>query len=91
MAKKNFLIFLVDNKREINTACLNAVEKSVSDKKGDHLYLVLQTYGGDPFSAVAIMNLLRQRFKSITSIVPNYSKSAGTLNGARDGTNIYER
>ena len=47
--------------------------------KGGHLFLVLESYGGDPFSAVAIMNILQDRFQKITTIIPNHAKSAATL------------
>jgi hypothetical protein len=77
--KIQFLIFHVDKGQTINDECLDAIEREVAEKSGDHLYLVMQTYGGSPFSAVSIMNILQNKFKKISALIPKYAKSAGTL------------
>lgn len=79
MPKTSYLIFLVDENRKIDSTCLDEVEKEIKNHQSEKLFLVLQTYGGDPFSAVAIMTLLRKRFQKIYILIPNYAKSAGTL------------
>jgi len=77
--KIQFLIFHVDKREIINDQCLEEIEREVAEKSGDHLYLVIQTYGGSPFSAVSIMNILQDKFKKISALIPKYAKSAGTL------------
>lgn len=79
MTKVRYLIFYVDKGRSINDRCLEAVEQEVKDRGGEHLYLIIQTYGGNPFSAVSIMNILQSKFPHISTLIPKYAKSAGTL------------
>lgn len=81
MAKKSFLIFVAEGgkQRSIDNACLKIVENELTDKSGEELFFVLQTDGGDPFSAVAIMNILRSKFKRLYVLIPDKAKSAGTL------------
>lgn len=64
---------------EIKQDAIERVEKAIKDAKDDHLYLVLESPGGDPFSAVAIMNILQNRFKQISAVVPKNATSAATL------------
>ena len=75
-AKSAYLIFKVD---QIKQSTLEEVELKLGENTADVLYLVLETPGGDPFSAVAIMNILQSRFPKISAIVPRYAASAGTL------------
>lgn len=79
MAKKSFLIFIVEGNYSIDSYCLKSVEDELVDKSGEDLFFVLQTDGGDPFSTVAIMNILRRKFKKIYVLIPEKAKSAGTL------------
>lgn len=79
-SKSAFLFFIdKDPERGIDTESLEAVEKEVGKNKAEDLYLVIESYGGSPFSAVAIMNILHSHFKTIHTIVPRFAKSAGTL------------
>lgn len=73
----HILSFIIDD--GIKQSAIRQVENAIGSAKEDHLYLVLESYGGDPFSAVAVMNLLQSRFKKITTVIPKYAKSAGTL------------
>ncbi len=84
------LFFIVGGRFSIDESCLNSVEEKVKDQKGDVLYLVIQSNGGDPFSSVRIMNLLQYKFKAIKIIVPNQAMSAATLM-ALGGDEIYLR
>lgn len=84
MPKLEMLVFLVDQKSEdqkshIDDDCLDEVEAQLSGHSGDHLYLLMQTYGGDPFSAVRIMKILHDKYTKISAIIPSHSTSAGTL------------
>ena len=76
-AKEAFLIFIDD--RSIDDETLEDVVKKVGINQAETLYLVIQSYGGSPYSAVAIMNVLNERFGKILTIVPKYAKSAATL------------
>lgn len=56
------------------------VDNTVQSKKEDsHLHLILHTFGGDPYTAAKIVNILRHRFAKITVVVPYCAMSAGTL------------
>lgn len=75
-----YLIFHVDNDEEITDDCLEDIETQlISVTKEDVLYLVIRTNGGSPFSAVAIMNVLQNKFDKIYAVIPKYAMSAGTL------------
>lgn len=77
--EEHALFFIVQDDNSIEKRTIDIVEKQLGNASGDQLYLIMESFGGDPFSAVAIMNILQNRFKKITSIVPSHSKSAGTL------------
>lgn len=78
-AKSAYLIFVDDSDRGIDDSTLEEVVKRLGENEADTLYLVVQTYGGSPYSAVAIMNVLNARFGKILTVIPKYAKSAGTL------------
>lgn len=80
MAPVRYLIFHVTS-GSINDACLTEVERQVRaiPASTEHLHLVIQTHGGSPYAAVAIMNILQSKFAKISTLVPKYAKSAGTL------------
>ncbi len=74
------LMFIVDEpKKSINKESLRKVERALENVQGDKLYLVIQTRGGDPFSAVRIMKVIHKKFREVISIVPSHAMSAGTL------------
>jgi hypothetical protein len=77
--KNAYLIFIDDSKGGIDDATLSDVENKISESKADHLFLIIQSGGGSPFSAVSIMNILDAHFGKISTIVPRYAKSAATL------------
>lgn len=72
------LIFNTKNNL-ISTDCVTEVDKQLENRVGNHLYIVIESYGGDPLSAVRIIRLLQNKFSKISVIVPNYAMSAGTL------------
>src|SRR3989344_5999856 len=74
-----YLIFKEESKGGIDDVTLESVETEVRNKKGDLLYFVVQSDGGEPFAAMKIMNILHNRFVKIISIVPNQAMSAATL------------
>ena len=78
-AKSAFLIFIDDSEPGIDDQTLEEVVRKIGENEAEVLYLVIQSYGGSPYSAVAIMNVLNSRFDKIITIVPKYAKSAGTL------------
>ena len=58
---------------------LDKVSDQTSGSRGDHLYLVLDTYGGAPGIGYRTLRLLQAKYAKITAIVPNYAYSTGTL------------
>jgi len=75
-----YLIF-IDNSDPygIDDATLEDVQNRIAATKADRLYLIIESRGGSPFAAVAIMNLLDSRFGKISAIVPRFANSAATL------------
>lgn len=59
------------------TLVYNAVTRQNSSKKS--LLILLDTSGGNVYSAVKIMDLLRSKYKEITIAVPHVAKSSGTM------------
>ena len=78
-AKNAYLIFVDDSKNGIDDFTVRDVERKIGENEAEHLFLVIQSRGGSPFSAVSIMNILDARFGKISTIVPGYAKSAATL------------
>lgn len=77
--KIQYLMFKDESKDGIDDVTLSEVEKEIGEKRGDILYFIVQSNGGDPFSSVRIMNMLQNRFPKIYSIIPNQAMSAATL------------
>ncbi len=73
-----FLILRAVN-TDISRELLNLVEAHVGDAQGDVLFLVIESYGGDPLAAVQIIRFLQGRFGKINIIVPDFAMSAATL------------
>ncbi|HUD09987.1 MAG TPA: hypothetical protein VMR77_04280 [Patescibacteria group bacterium] len=76
---KNVLFFIDQTEAGIGRRDIELVEKVLDGKSGDLLYLVLQTYGGDVYSAVKIMRILQFKFKEIKVIIPDFVYSSGTI------------
>lgn len=77
--KSAYLIFIDDSKFGIDSRTLRHLEDVVVNREAEQLYLVIQSRGGDPHSAVAIMNVLDKSFSKISTIIPRYAKSSATL------------
>lgn len=78
-AKSAYLLFFDDRRGGINDTTLEDVEEKVGAHSAEVLYLIIESRGGSPFSAVAIMNVLHTHFDKIIAVVPKYAKSAATL------------
>lgn len=76
---KRVLWFIVDKGFSITDDSLNLVKEQVGSNSADHLFLTIQSYGGDPFATVGIMRFLHERFKKISAVIPHHAMSAGTL------------
>jgi hypothetical protein len=72
-----YLIFV--DKVQIDVTTLNDVDKQTKGKKAEHLYLIMESGGGDAYSAARIMHILHKRFPKISAIIPNKAMSAATL------------
>ncbi len=79
MTKNAYLIFIDDSRAGIDNVTLEDVRQKIAENKADNLFLIIKSRGGSPFAAVAMMNLLHTRFTKITTIIPQYAKSAATL------------
>lgn len=79
MREIHYILFSVQGDELIDRDSLEKVENIMVNVVASQLYFVVESTGGDPFSAVAIMNILQKRFKKITAIIPRHAKSAATL------------
>lgn len=70
------MLLIKDN---IVAETLQKVIKCVKDQKSDSLYLVVDTFGGNPDVGFRIMQLLDAKYKKIWIIVPDKAMSTGTL------------
>ena len=63
----------------IDDDTLAAVARELSEKRGDTLYMVIDSLGGDPSVGYRIMNLLQAKYKKLVAVVPNEAYSTATL------------
>lgn len=63
----------------VYTAALDSVNELLAGEKGEELYLVLDTFGGNPSVGYRIIRLLQAKFGKITALVPTQAYSTGTL------------
>lgn len=79
--KFNVLYFIInDEDKEIDHFCVKLVEKQLEKiTHKDKLFFVIESNGGDPFSAVRIMRIIQEKFTEIVTIVPSHAMSAATL------------
>lgn len=86
--KSSYVLYFIECGEGIRRQHVELLESKLGTIKGDVLYLVLHTFGGDVYSAVRIMRILQSRFKEIKIIVPDYAYSSGTMM-ALGGDSIY--
>ncbi len=55
------------------------VRDSLSDYKGEHIYVVIKSIGGDAYTAHRIMRLIRTKFEKITFVIKDFCYSSATL------------
>lgn len=68
---------------------LAVVEKLAADaNKKDTLYIILTTPGGSAHAVDVYVNVIRQHYKTVNFIVPEYAYSAGTI-FCMSGDNIF--
>lgn len=77
--KKGYLYFLFPSETEINSYSINKVKDAIKNATLSKLYLVVDSPGGDLYSAVKIIRILRTKFTHISGIVPYRAMSAATL------------
>lgn len=59
---------------------LKIVEELIEDKnKKEKIYIILTTMGGSATVVERFVNILRQHYKEVNFIVPDYAYSAGTI------------
>jgi len=71
--------FLVPDDKDIDSICVNKVKEAVKNATLKELHLVVDSNGGDPYSAVKIIRILRSKFDKIIGFVPFKAMSAATL------------
>lgn len=77
--KIGILYFLNPPRSSIDIKCVQKVKKAIENATAKKLYLVVESSGGDPYSAVKIIRILRNKFETIMGIVPHKAMSAATL------------
>lgn len=73
------LYFIITEDQSINEEHVPMVRSAILQSKASKLFLVIDSVGGVPYSAVRIMRVLRKRFKEIHGVVPHKAMSAATL------------
>ena len=78
---EGFLYFLFprSNDLEIDASSINRVKEAVKNSTVKKLYLIVDSPGGDSYSAVKIIRILRSKFSEIIGLVPFRAMSAATL------------
>lgn len=78
---EGFLYFLFprDEDIEIDDLSVSKVKEAVKNSTVKKLYLVVDSPGGDAYSAVKIIRILRNKFTNIIGLVPFRAMSAATL------------
>jgi hypothetical protein len=66
-------------KSGIDDDTLESIIKQIGTKHGEKLYMVIDTYGGDPSIGYRIMRMLQQQYDLIIAIIPDVAFSTGTL------------
>ena len=66
-------------KSGIDDDTLEEIIKQLPEEKAELLYLVIDTYGGDPSIGYRIMKMLQGQYETIVAIIPNVAYSTGTL------------
>lgn len=64
---------------ELNALSAYQFHKVIRKSKGDKLFLILESPGGQIDSAMKIVHICKEYFKEFNVIVPSYAKSAATL------------
>lgn len=73
------LYFLLPSTASIDDDCIEKVKSAVSSATLKNLRLIVHSNGGDPYSAVKIIRILRTKFEHISGFVPFSAMSAATL------------
>ena len=74
------LMYLVDN--------LVQTRSELADIDHEHLIVMLETIGGSIHTVERLVGIMRENFKKVSFVIPNYAYSAGTVL-ALSGDNIY--
>ncbi|EKD94411.1 MAG: SppA protein [uncultured bacterium] len=73
------LYFIEQSKLGITEYCLQQIETQLLNISGESVFLVIHTLGGDIYTAVRIVLILRDKFKKIKVLIPEYAYSSGTI------------
>lgn len=78
-AKVKVLYLLLDDGLLLDNHLTEIMNQIPTTKQTDSLHLVIHSDGGDPFTAVKIMRLLRDIFSRVVVLIPIKAYSAATL------------
>jgi len=73
------LYFLFRGNKEIDSTSVTNVKKAIQNSTLKKLHLIVDSPGGDAYSAVKIIRILRTKFDTIVGFVPFTAMSAATL------------
>lgn len=76
---KGYLYFVFPSGCSIEPESVQLVKDQIKNSTVDELNLIINSSGGDMYSAVRIIRILRNKFKKIKGLVPFRAMSAATL------------
>lgn len=74
-----YLYLIFPRSVSIEELHVDRVKNSIKNAKLKTINLVIESSGGDPYSAVKIIRILRHKFDNIIGVIPSYAMSAATL------------
>ncbi len=72
-------LYLLLPRKMILPIHVDMVKDAIKDASSKNLQLIIHSGGGDAYSAMKIIRILRSKFKTITGVLPSYAMSAATL------------
>ena len=79
LTQKKAFLYMIFRDQSIQPDTVNAIKKEIKASTIKELNLVINSGGGDTYSAVKIIRILRSKFTKITALVPYRAMSAATL------------
>lgn len=77
--KIGLLYFVIPDNESIDEVHVPKVRAAITGSTATKLFMVIDSSGGNPYSAVRIMRILSRKFTDIYGVVPHQAMSAATL------------